>query len=180
MKTICIAILLASVLCFGAIGSSAFAQDVDTEAIQVFLKKYVGEWSVDATVYSADGGEFYATGKETVRMVGEWLTSDSEIVEAQITFHGVIGFDEEKEKIVGVGIASNKAVMILSEGEFNKERNELVMFMEGSNMAGQLVKQKEITTFPKDGERLTEIYQRVSDDDEWEILFELTYARTEK
>lgn len=170
---------LACMLGFAVVGNAAWAQDTDAAAIQAFLEKSVGEWMIDAVVYPPDGGEFYAEGTDTTTMVGPWVTSSSEIVEAQIAFHAVIGFDEGKQKIVGVSVASNKSVMIFSEGEFNADREELVMFMEGENMAGQTVKQKEVTTFPDDDERITEIYQRATDDDEWELLIELAYTRKE-
>ena len=77
-----------------------------------FLEKFVGTWEVSSPM---------GTGVETATLTcgGLWLVSDfkGSMMGQDFSGHGIMGYDPEKKKYVGVWVDSMQAHLSTSEGE---------------------------------------------------------------
>ncbi len=145
------------------------------------VKRDEGTWSAELTVHSPDG-EMQMTGTETNRLVGTWMISDfeGEFMGTQFAGHSVYGYDEEKEKIVGTwvdnmpqpGIPRRMAIM---EGEYDKEMDAVVSYLDSYGMTGEKVREKHVVEYDGDDSRTMTMYQQ--DGEEWTVMMVIKYTR---
>lgn len=99
----------------------------------------VGEWEGTLTMFMPDMEPTPMTAKESVTAVGDyWTTSRFEADMGGMPFFGAstLGYDSDKKQFVGTWIDSTTTYMTVMHGEFNKEKNTLVMHWEGPNWMG--------------------------------------------
>lgn len=116
------------------------------------LSKKVGKWNTTMIMPGAPN----AKGTSTNRMVGDfWLIDDleTEVMGAPYHGHGVLGYDPEKEKFVGVWADSMNPSLMTFEGEFDEESKTLTYEVPGKNpMTGKAHIEKHETKFISDDE----------------------------
>lgn len=112
------------------------------------LKDMEGSW--DATIKTSESPK-ESKGTMTCKLEcnGMWLAS---------SFHGDLGgfpfkgqgldsYNPDKKKYVGVWVDSMSALPMLSEGSFDKEKQQLTMLSDYPGMDGKLTKYKMVTIF---------------------------------
>lgn len=172
-----VATLGAAILSSTLMASSALAQNPDD-----IIKRDEGTWKAELTVHSPEG-DMTMTGVETNRLLGDWMVSDfeGEIMGMQFAGHSVYGYDEEKEKIVGTwidnmpqpGIPRRMAIM---EGEYDKEMDAVVSYLDSYNMQGEKVREKHVVEYDGDDSRTMTMYQQTGEE-EWGVMMVIKYTR---
>ena len=88
------------------------------------LKLMAGTWDMKSKMHHVPGKVIEGTGVEVARMQpgGFWLVSDfmGTFAGMKFTGHGVLGFDAHKKRYTGMWVNSVASVMLISEGQCEK------------------------------------------------------------
>jgi hypothetical protein len=127
-----------------------------------FLKKLVGEWTVETTSWMQPGAEPTVTQNAAVSEMmfgGRFLKSHFKGTMMGMPFEGIqiIGFDTFKKKITSLWIDSSSTFFYMTEGK--REGNKLVEMGEWPDpMTGGYSKVKIVTTLVGQDEYTFEMY----------------------
>ena len=148
-------------------GLLAQEPEPDTEsALKAFLTKMAGDWDSKSEFEMAPGG----TGAESSRMVGRWLVSEMHMhgPGGQTVMTGIltVGYDGQKDTIVGTWIDSMQNLMWHYEGTL--EGNVLTLSARGPNpqMEGGVANYRDIYEIQDDGHKVMKS-EVESADGEW-------------
>ncbi len=88
------------------------------------LKLMAGMWDMKSKMHHVSGQVIEGTGVEVARMQpgGFWLVSDftSTFAGMKFTGHGVLGYEAHKQRYTGMWVDSVASVMLISEGQCEK------------------------------------------------------------
>jgi hypothetical protein len=147
------------------------------------MAREVGVWDATSKIFpTPDAEAMESKGVETVKMLGQfWLVADFEGEFAGMPFQGKsqVTFDSLKKKYIGTWIDSVSAVLLTMEGDYDVEKHELTMMMEGIDaMTGQPGKWKTVTRYESEDAKTFEMYAPVEGEDgEWWKMMEIKYTR---
>ena len=115
------------------------------------LEQMVGTWSAAMQFPGMDDMKGQGTETSEMAMNGLWLVGDFEMADfmgAPFRGHSLTGYDSKKQKYVGVWVDSMTDRVTLSEGEYDRAKNQLVMHAENlDHMTGKMVKERHVTEF---------------------------------
>jgi hypothetical protein len=144
-------------------------QAADAESRHVaFLSWETGTWDAAITLFSPGGDPVRFTGEQVDRMgaCGLWLITDLRLLDAAdgqpappYEGHGVIGFDPERQKLVGLWVDSKTTWLAKAEGSVDEAGKALTLDVEGRHpVTGEVMMQRFITTRLGENSRLLETY----------------------
>jgi hypothetical protein len=143
------------------------------------LNLFAGGWKAESLYKDEDMGEFKALGRETSELVctGKWLVQDleAEVLGAPYRGHGILGFDPNKRRYVGVWIDDQLDHLSLSEGSWDRDARQLTMYAQTRDRYGKPAAQKMVTTFRDDGTRHEEVF--IATGGEETSIYETVYER---
>ena len=119
-----------SLFAAGVLTATALQQEATYTGATKFhalFKKSVGTWSATVTSPDSDGT---STAREVNEMVGElWLSSSfkGQFMGQPFEGRGITGYDGEKKKYVGVWVDTMSDKVLVGEGDFEEDRQALVM-----------------------------------------------------
>jgi hypothetical protein len=96
------------------------------------LSQWVGTWDAKVLVM---GMESKGTYTAKLGMNDLWLVEDyeGEMMGAQFTGHGLLGYDPDKKEYLSVWVDSMTTTLEPSRGTYDKEKKELTMQAKGTN-----------------------------------------------
>ena len=107
---------------------------------------------------------------------GLWIMSNFEAGPFQGV--GQFGYDPKKEKYVGTWVDNMSPHMSIMEGEYDKEKDQLIMFSKVHDaMTNKEKFTKSVTEFTPEGGRMFTMYQRDDKEGEWAKAFEIKYEK---
>lgn len=165
--------LVASLLMIGLAFSTVSAQQLPKPGPEhELLKGMEGNWD---TVMKMMGQEFKGTCVYKLELNGFWLTCnlESEIFGMKFTGKGQDGYDQSKKKYVGTWIDSMTSQMLVFEGNYDKEKKQLVMTGDCINLEGKKVVMKSVTEIKDKDSFVFTMYEG----DAKEPMFTVTYKR---
>ncbi len=162
------------------ISAGVFAQQMQKPTKHhEFLKDDVGTWTgTMSMVLPGSDQEIKMPVKETAKLIagGLWLVSDFET--GPFVGHGQFGYDVKKEKYVGTWIDNSSSHLNVMEGEFFKDKGEMVMTFQGVDGAtGKIEEMKSVST--RDGKDKRKFVMYTKRDGNWVKSFEINYQRVE-
>ncbi len=124
------------------------------------LKKDVGSWDATVEMTEPSGQKTTAKGTETVSMIGFWQVSRFKGQMMGQPFEGLATttWDPTKKRYVGTWIDSMTPGYATVEGELSADGKTMNGTMEGPDMSGKIVKEKETTEWKPDGTRVFTMY----------------------
>ncbi len=147
------------------------------------MAREVGVWDAASKIFPApDAAPMESEGVETVTMLGPfWLVAEFEGEFAGMPFKGMsqMTFDPLKKKYVGTWIDTVSAVMLTMEGDYDAQKHELTLMMEGIDaMTGKPGKWKTVTRYESEDAKTFEMHAPVEGEDgQWWKMMEIRYAR---
>jgi hypothetical protein len=156
------------------LASSALAvtgpSDSDVDARhRAFLEWEVGTWDATIALPGPDGGEVLLSALQTDRLgaCGQWLITDLVMTgEGAPPYegHGVLGYDPEKERLVGVWVDPQTSWLTVAEGRVSEDGRTLTLAVEGRHPVTRLPREEEwVTTRLADDRRRLEGFVRGED-----------------
>ncbi len=146
------------------------------------LKKDVGTWTADATIFMPGMPEETAPGEEVVTMVGEFWSVGNysmEFIGTKFNGQGTTGYDAEKKKYIGSWVDSMSPYAMHMEGTWDEATRTMTMFSVGKDPAGVAKKGKLVTVHSEDGNtRVMSMFDLVADtEDEFVKTMVIKYTK---
>ena len=93
---------------------------------------------------------------------------------------GSMGYDPNLKKYVGTWQDNMSPVLMTMTGDYDKEKKTLTTFSKFHDINVQKDKfTKSVASHNADGTRIFKMYERMSKEDEWKQVFEITYEKAE-
>ncbi|MEP9352931.1 DUF1579 domain-containing protein [Xanthobacter sp. KR7-65] len=146
----------------------------------MWLKRLVGEWSVEAPSYDGEGT---VKGTETVRTLGDlWVICEAHMEMPDGSAGKTVmtlGYDPQKGKIVGSWVGSMMTYLWVYEGSIDAAGACLTLDARGPTFdeTGAFTDYQDIITFEGDDARVLRSRQRLPDG-AWQDLFSARYSRS--
>lgn len=141
-----------------------------------FLKKYVGDWDIEATSWSKpDAPPMISKGSMKNQLIfdGRYVKCQFEGTMTGMKFAGleIIGYDLYQNKYVTFWIDSMSTCFLLTSGTL--DRTGMVLTENGTTpdpMTGRMQKVKNVTTFMRDGKYRFEMFMVMPDGKEFKSM----------
>ena len=142
------------------------------------LKKDVGTWTGTMRIYQGDSEPIALPIKETSKIFGGGLWVITDFDAGPFQGHGQFGYDAAKKKYIGTWIDNTNPFMSVMEGDFDEEKQEMVMRFNGIDPAtGNAEQMKSVSTMDGDDKRKFLMYSKKATDTDWVKSFEIDYTR---
>lgn len=147
------------------------------------MAREVGVWDATSKIFpTPDAEPMESQGVETVKMLGPfWLIAEFEGEFAGMPFKGMsqMTFDPLKKKYIGTWIDTVSSVLLTMEGDYDAEKHELTLMMEGIDaMTGKPGKWKTVTRYESEDAKTFEMLAPVEGEDgQWWTMMEIKYTR---
>jgi hypothetical protein len=149
-----------------------------------FLEWEVGVWDATITMFTPDG-ELVFEGEQTDRLgaCGAWLITDLAMKPAEgappYEGHGVLGFDPEKKRLVGLWADSRTDWLATAEGEVSPDGKQLMLAVDGRHpVTREPIVQEWITTRLGPDRRRLEVFLPLGQDGELVMISRIVYERS--
>lgn len=165
------------------VAGAAFAQGLPQPGKEhELLKKEVGEWTAEATVWIAPGVEpMKSTGTESNKMLGGfWLLSDfkGEFGGVPFTGRGQLGFEPETGKYVTTWVDSMVPSLFVARGDYDAKSRTLTLLGDGVDMNTGAKKQyKAVSRYVDDDHKVFTMSEAEPGSDDWRKSMEMRYTR---
>ena len=146
-----------------------------------WLKNFEGAWDFTAKFHMAPGGPaMESKGVQVDRMGGGglWLIVDSmeDKKDAPFHGHGMVGYDAEKKKYIGVWVDGHTSKFAMSEGTADKDGKVLTMESEAMGPDGKPMKMRQESTL-KDKDHKTLKFFASGQDGKETMVGQIEYTR---
>jgi len=177
--------LFAVCLFVGVTGSLATAQQApEVTAEHRFLHQDEGTWTADMKIWVAgpDADPIATKGKEVNTLVLNklWVASqfEADFFGQKFSGAGTFGYDTQKKKYVGTWVDTSTPGLTVMEGDYDKTKNELVMYSKMFDPAvGKELPSKHVTKYEGKDRRVMTMYSKPDGKDEFVKTMEIIYTR---
>jgi hypothetical protein len=143
------------------------------------LKQLAGEWDTHVKHYGQGGDAHESAGTESARMIGEyWLLTQIEgsFDGQSFSGRGLIGFDPEKQKYIGLWMDSMTPSISTSEGTYDKKTKTFTWAGDMPSPDGDKVRFRNVGVLKDANTKLESMYVPTPDGKE-ALAMEITYTR---
>lgn len=148
-----------------------------------FLHQFAGEWKTNGRGTDLSGKDVDMVGFESDRMViGDfWLSFvyRSQVNDKLFVGHGMIGYDPQKKKYVGIWVDSMSPYLTSLEGTADRQANTLTMDSTGVDPATEKACRGRLVFHVQDSDHRTLQSFRVDDGQKGQMVFDQHYTRVE-
>lgn len=154
----------------------------DPQKEHQWLRKFLGDWTIEMDCGDNNGQPSTSTGSESVRMMGDlWIVFEGQCVMPDGkpgTTMMTLGFDPAKKRFVGTWQGSMMANLWVYEGELDAAGTTLTLNTEGPNMAapGTTAKYKDVLEFKTDSHRVLRSHMQ-GEDGKWQQFMTAHFRR---
>lgn len=152
---------------------------------QAWLHRLVGEWIYEfSTSVDSDHANATATGKETVRSIGEtWvLLENTGAGPDGSTSHSVtvLGFEPEKKRFTGSFVGTMVPMLFVYDGHLSEDKTSLILDTEGPamNEGRAMDKYRDVMQVIDENNRES-ISMVLGSDGQWREFMRSRYRRTD-
>lgn len=163
-------------LAFGLVQSCMAQEESKQTPIELeMLKASIGVWDAAIEVWpqGPDSPSMKFTGVETIRAYGEyWIASDfdSEFLGQTMKIHSIVGYDLDKQKLVGT-IIDDGPYSASMTGEYDKESETVHWTTQAKGLDGTpMVQQTSITQKSADERVLVLLVPGENEDDSTKVM----------
>ena len=177
-------IALVAVLILGGVLSGFAQESAEPKPIELeVLKAAIGVWDAEIEVWpqGLDSPSINFNGVEDIEAYGEhWISSDfdSEFMGETIRVHSIVGYDLDKEKMVGTVIDHGPYAATMT-GDYDAESKTVTWMTEAKHPNGTPMVQKTLVTQKDANERILVLMVPSGGNEDYTKFMQVRYVKRE-